>query len=224
VAQEAFVRAMSTLARFDTARPFAPWLTRIAVNAALDELRRERRLGPEEPTAAEAAPEPAVAVVRAVARLAPERRLIVALHYWLDYLTPEIAELLDLPLGTVARFFGGGKATPAAREAAQEELDRLVVPEGAPGPLESLPAGPPARTACKPAALRAAVQLQGATGSLLGSIRLRNTGGAASRAPFAGARPCSCGTQTGSCSTRNRSRAGPCGGTSERRSHAAGRP
>jgi RNA polymerase sigma-70 factor, ECF subfamily len=102
VAQEAFVRAMSTLARFDTARPFAPWLTRIAVNAALDELRRERRLGPEEPTAAEAAPEPAVAVVRAVARLAPERRLIVALHYWLDYPTPEIAELLDLPLGTVA--------------------------------------------------------------------------------------------------------------------------
>lgn len=102
VAQEAFVRAMSTLDRFDAARPFAPWLTRIAVNAALDELRRERRLGPEEPTAAEAAPEPAVAVVRAVARLAPERRLIVALHYWLDYPTPEIAELLDLPLGTVA--------------------------------------------------------------------------------------------------------------------------
>ena len=76
-------------------------------------------------------------------------------------------------------FFGGRKDTPAAHEAAQEELDRLVVPEGAPGPLESLPAGPPARAACKPAALRAAVLLQGATGSLLGSIRLRNIGGKA---------------------------------------------
>jgi DNA-directed RNA polymerase specialized sigma24 family protein len=28
--------------------------------------------------------------------------VIVALHYWLDIPTPEIARLLDLPLGTVA--------------------------------------------------------------------------------------------------------------------------
>lgn len=102
VAQEAFVRAISSLDRFDPSRPFAPWLTRIAVNAALDELRRERRLDPEQPTTAEFAADTPAAVVRAVARLAPERRLIVALHYWLDYPTPEIARLLDLPLGTVA--------------------------------------------------------------------------------------------------------------------------
>ncbi len=37
-----------------------------------------------------------------LARLAPEKRIVVALHYWVDYSTPEIAELLDLPLGTVA--------------------------------------------------------------------------------------------------------------------------
>jgi RNA polymerase sigma-70 factor, ECF subfamily len=102
VAQETFVRAISSLDRFDPSRPFAPWLTRIAVNAALDELRRERRLDPEQPTTAEFAADTSTAVVRAVARLAPERRLIVALHYWLDYPTPEIAGLLDLPLGTVA--------------------------------------------------------------------------------------------------------------------------
>ena len=41
-------------------------------------------------------------VVQAVARLGPEKRLIVALHYWLDYSIPEIARLLELPLGTVA--------------------------------------------------------------------------------------------------------------------------
>jgi RNA polymerase sigma-70 factor (ECF subfamily) len=102
VAQEAFVRAISSLDRFDPSRPFAPWLTRIAVNAALDELRRERRLDPEQPTTAQFAADTPAAVVRAVARLAPERRLIVALHYSLDYPTPEIARVLDLPLGTVA--------------------------------------------------------------------------------------------------------------------------
>jgi Protein of unknown function (DUF4232) len=75
--------------------------------------------------------------------------------------------------------FFGGHATPAARVAAQEELDRLVVPEGAPGPLTVLPAGHPSRTACRPAILRGTVFLQGATGSLLGGVKLRNTGGKA---------------------------------------------
>jgi RNA polymerase sigma factor (sigma-70 family) len=58
VAQEAFVRAVSSLRRFDDSRPFAPWLTRIAVNLAIDELRRERRLDPRDAAEPPAAPEP----------------------------------------------------------------------------------------------------------------------------------------------------------------------
>jgi RNA polymerase sigma-70 factor, ECF subfamily len=105
IAQEAFVRAVSGLDGFDESRPLRPWLRRIAANAAVDELRREGRL-----TTAEGVREPAHEpewpvddeVVRAVARLAPEKRVVVALHYWLDYRTPEIAELLETPVGTVA--------------------------------------------------------------------------------------------------------------------------
>lgn len=105
IAQETFVRAMSGLSTFDERRPLGPWLMRIAVNAAIDELRRERRLTSGEDLDASS---PAVEwdlddeLVRAVARLSPEKRLIIALHYWLDYETPEIADLLGLPLGTVA--------------------------------------------------------------------------------------------------------------------------
>jgi RNA polymerase sigma-70 factor (ECF subfamily) len=75
VAQEGFVRAVSSLDRFDVTRPFAPWLTRICANLAIDELRRERHLssGEQPDTAAEPPPEADDAVVRAVARLAPER-------------------------------------------------------------------------------------------------------------------------------------------------------
>lgn len=104
VAQEAFVRAVSSLDRFDDSRPFAPWVIRIAVNLAIDELRRERRLDSVATADEPARPERESddRIVRAVARLAPERRLIVALHYWLDCPTPEIARLLELPLGTVA--------------------------------------------------------------------------------------------------------------------------
>ena len=43
VAQQAFLNAYRNLARFQAGRPFAPWLARIAVNAALDRLRADRR-------------------------------------------------------------------------------------------------------------------------------------------------------------------------------------
>ena len=73
-------------------------------------------------------------------------------------------------------FFAGDRVTPAARATAQEELDRLVVPEGPPGPLFTHPALRPTRGACPLSALRAQVRLQGAAGSLLGSILVRNVG------------------------------------------------
>ena len=41
-------------------------------------------------------------LLASVARLDPDRRAVIALHYWLDYTTPEIAEVLGVPVGTVA--------------------------------------------------------------------------------------------------------------------------
>jgi len=43
VVQETFLRAYRTFARFDETAPLAPWLHRIAANAAIDQLRRARR-------------------------------------------------------------------------------------------------------------------------------------------------------------------------------------
>jgi hypothetical protein len=73
-------------------------------------------------------------------------------------------------------FFGGERVTPGARASAQEELDRLVVPQAPPGPLVTNPTLRQSRSACPLSALRAQVRLQGATGSLLGSILVRNVG------------------------------------------------
>ncbi|HUK95950.1 MAG TPA: DUF4232 domain-containing protein [Gaiellaceae bacterium] len=75
--------------------------------------------------------------------------------------------------------FYGGKPTRAARAAAQEELGRLVVPEAAPGVLETRPALRPSPNACRASALRSRVLWQGATGSLMGAIRVTNVGGRA---------------------------------------------
>jgi RNA polymerase sigma-70 factor (ECF subfamily) len=103
-AQDAFLRAAAALGRFDRRRPLEPWLVRIAVNRTLDLTRKRRRLAPEEEAVGPFALDVTARneeLWAALRRLDPERRAVVALHYWFDYTTPEIAEALGLPLGTI---------------------------------------------------------------------------------------------------------------------------
>jgi RNA polymerase sigma-70 factor (ECF subfamily) len=109
VAQEAVQRAFAALDRFDESRPFGPWLKRIVVNCAIDELRRRGRLDSLDEAASLPAPglDHTVqlrnwGVADAVAALAPGKRLVVVLRYWLDFPIEEIAEVLRIPAGTVA--------------------------------------------------------------------------------------------------------------------------
>ena len=103
--QSAVERAFRALHRFDTARPFGPWLSRIAANQALNHLRSRGR---EEPLGEEiAAPEPYSDIatrdelMRALARLPQDRRLVVVLRYWADLAPADIAAALEIPVGTV---------------------------------------------------------------------------------------------------------------------------
>jgi RNA polymerase sigma-70 factor, ECF subfamily len=109
VAQDAVQRAFGALDRFDESRPFGPWLKRIVVNRALDELRRRGRVDSLDDERSAQAWEPDHAtrlrnlgVADAVAALAPGKRLVVVLRYWLDFPIEEIAEVLRIPAGTVA--------------------------------------------------------------------------------------------------------------------------
>jgi len=108
IAQESFLAAVRALDRFDRRRPFGPWLHRIVVNRAIDwgrarALRRELDLeGVSEPAAAErASGERPEEIAGALADLVPEQRAVIVLRYLLDYTPGEIADLLDLPRGTV---------------------------------------------------------------------------------------------------------------------------
>ncbi|MET1008541.1 MAG: sigma-70 family RNA polymerase sigma factor [Gaiellaceae bacterium] len=111
LAQEAFLAAVRALDRFDSGRPFGPWLHRIVVNRAIDwvrarALRREVGAGEAiehfagEERQSTAAPLPAD-VVAALASLSPEHRAVVVLRYVLEYTPGEIARILELPRGTV---------------------------------------------------------------------------------------------------------------------------
>jgi RNA polymerase sigma-70 factor (ECF subfamily) len=125
IAQEAFLAAVRALDRFDRRRPFAPWLHRIVVNRALDLLRRERRLvGLERPDLINEATRDIAAEDRAlldaISALSEQRRVVIMLRFGLGYPPAEIAQLLNLPVGTVHSRLARGLADLRAR---QEERD-----------------------------------------------------------------------------------------------------
>ncbi len=104
VAQEAFLAAVRALDRFDRRRPFGPWLHRIVVNRAIDWARRRelrREVGGEALAEQPAAPTEDSGHELRLARLSPDHRAVVVLRYLLEYTPGEIAQLLDLPRGTV---------------------------------------------------------------------------------------------------------------------------
>jgi RNA polymerase sigma-70 factor, ECF subfamily len=108
IAQESFLSALRALDRFDRRRPFGPWLHRIVINRAIDwararALRAEVGDGPLAAVAetqqrdAEFSPP----VVAALAELSPDHRAVIVLRHLLEYTPGEIAELLELPRGTI---------------------------------------------------------------------------------------------------------------------------
>jgi len=108
IAQEAFLAAIRSLDRFDRRRPFGPWLHRIVVNRAID-WARSRALRAEVGDGALAAVADdersargfSPPVVAALAGLTPDQRAVIVLRHLLEYTPGEIAELLELPRGTV---------------------------------------------------------------------------------------------------------------------------
>ncbi len=108
IAQESFLAAIRALDRFDRRRPFGPWLHRIVVNRAIDwararALRAEIGDGPLAAVAQDDRRSDAFSppVVAALSELSPDHRAVIVLRHVLEYTPGEIAELLELPRGTV---------------------------------------------------------------------------------------------------------------------------
>jgi RNA polymerase sigma-70 factor, ECF subfamily len=114
VAQEAFVKAWRALDRFDTGRPFGPWVCRIAANLAVNHVRspraREEGLpdghletpaGAADPLGQVLEQEAARVLDEAVAALPVEQRAVFVLRAVEEMSYDEIAEALGLQPGTV---------------------------------------------------------------------------------------------------------------------------
>ena len=111
-AQDAFLSALRHLGRYDPSRPFGPWLMRIVANAAADRRRRRkvRAAGELSEATSGGGPGPDAetdrwafleAFRRALALLPERQRLAVTLFDVEGYSHAQIAEILDIPQGTV---------------------------------------------------------------------------------------------------------------------------
>jgi RNA polymerase sigma-70 factor, ECF subfamily len=120
-AQDAFVNAVRSLATFDSSRPFAPWIAKIAVNRARDLLRAERRqnLASLDETTEAPVQAQVTGLLAAVAALPSEQREVVVLHHVLGFKLGEVAEIVGAPEGTVASRLG--RAVAQVRQTTEAE-------------------------------------------------------------------------------------------------------
>ncbi len=142
VAQEAWIKAWERRARFNFTCAFATWVHRIAVNTALDALRRRSRLRRRfrrflgalaptdrvrEPPAPEAGPDRQLerselgrAIERAIAALPEEQRVALVLREFEQYSYAEIARAMGCQPGTVM------SRLHLARTKLQNHLSRML--------------------------------------------------------------------------------------------------
>lgn len=107
VAQEAFVRAYFSLGQLQKPRSFGSWLIGIAERVAKEKLREQnRRRAMQESFAADKADDSesiGCELEQAIARLPEQYRDVILLRFYAGRSCKEIAEALDMRLGTVTK-------------------------------------------------------------------------------------------------------------------------
>ncbi|MCA9754633.1 MAG: sigma-70 family RNA polymerase sigma factor [Candidatus Eisenbacteria bacterium] len=114
LSQEAFARAYRAIHRFDADRPFYPWFHRILRNLCINHIGRSRykreipledaipvRSGTSSPQEDAERSELRKLVWEGIARVSEQDREILILREFQDLSYTEIADVLDIPKGTV---------------------------------------------------------------------------------------------------------------------------
>jgi RNA polymerase sigma-70 factor (ECF subfamily) len=135
--QDAFLKMFRALGQYDAQLKFSSWLFRIAHNTAIDHLRQRQLLlatprldddgdeidplaglpdlSGDSPEQATARRQLGVILDAAIDALRPEYRSVVVLRHHEDLDYEEIAEVMDLPLGTVKTYLHRARRELAAR-------------------------------------------------------------------------------------------------------------
>ena len=107
--QSAYVSAWRDLRSLRETDRFEAWLHRTLTRACYEEARKSRRYAANIralPTESSFAPDDAMTVVdrdqldRGIRRLSVEQRAVLVFHHYLGLTLPEVADRLDIPIGT----------------------------------------------------------------------------------------------------------------------------
>ncbi len=138
VGQETFIRFYRSIRRFRGQASVGTYLTRIAINLSLNELKKRQRrsifvpfapVGKEQhapemeyadPRASADYDDTADRIQRALSQLKPEFRSVIVLRLMEGYSTRDTAEILGLPVGTVL----------SRLRRSQEKLKRILISHG----------------------------------------------------------------------------------------------
>ena len=138
--QDVFLRLHRFVHRVDTSRPLEPWLYRVTVNQACTWVKRRRWMRPIEeigdwlvgdnsisPATQVEMKEIWRQVERALARLPLLHRTVIVLYYINELSVTEIAEILEIPTGTVkSRLHYGRQALRAELKIHEEKIPEVL--------------------------------------------------------------------------------------------------
>ena len=118
IAQDALVNAYVSSASFRGAARFSTWLFRIAYNCFIDRMRgRRMQTAPLESPAAQSVPGPEATdgrfrhedLHRAIGMLPDKERAALLLFYMEDKPVKEVADILEMPAGSVRAYLTRGR-------------------------------------------------------------------------------------------------------------------
>jgi RNA polymerase sigma factor (sigma-70 family) len=112
IAQEAFVKAYSSLSKLDNNFAFVSWLTRIVTNICYDKLKKRQKIQKLQLKSNDRAEQMSMTssidrtqlkleIQEAMQKLSPDQRIVLSLRDIQGYSYDEISKLLSIPLGTV---------------------------------------------------------------------------------------------------------------------------
>jgi len=136
LAQEIFIKLYQVLDKYDTQKPFFPWMYKVATNVCYTLLRKRPadevplekviEFGPivlqsqNQPEERYEAKEMQLLVQQAIAQLPEKYRIPLVLRYLEEFSYRQIAEIMDLPLTTIETRLYQGKAL------LQKRLDSIL--------------------------------------------------------------------------------------------------
>ena len=139
IVQESFIRAYQNIHRYDITQPFSPWMYRIAHNSFVNALRAKQhrpvllfdfdtlishKSADEEADSVAQEREVRELIERGLENISPKYREVLVLYYLEELPYQDIADILQVPLGTV------GVRLRRAKEALRKAYEKSGIDYG----------------------------------------------------------------------------------------------